>query len=59
MRRVIQPAVIKIVQRQVVEYTCDKCGRVCGTKANPKTTWYRNGRESHRCKRECGPAGHV
>lgn len=52
MRRVVQTAIIKVVRPQVVEYTCDWCGEVCGTRANPKQTWTSSGRaDRHYCKR--------
>lgn len=58
-RRIVQHAIIKVVQPQIVEYTCDECGKVCGTRANPKETWTgmgrEAGRESHYCKKTCGP----
>lgn len=59
MRRIVQHAIIKVIQPQIVEYTCDECGKVCGTRGNPKETWYgtgpNGGRESHYCKKTCGP----
>jgi len=35
-------------------YVCDKCGKACGTRDNPKRTWYSQGGERHYCIRECG-----
>lgn len=55
MRRVVQKAIIQVVQRQIVEYTCDDCGSVCGTRANPKETWYGRNGDKHYCKKTCGP----
>lgn len=55
MRRIVQPAVIKVIQKQVVEYTCDKCGAVCGTRANPKQTWHGSNGAHHYCKKTCSP----
>lgn len=60
-RRIVQHAVIKVIQPQIVEYTCDdpSCGKVCGTRENPKETWYgtgpNGGRVSHYCKKTCSP----
>lgn len=47
MKRIVQHAVIRVITPQVVEYTCDFCGKVCGTRENPKTT----GGEGHFCKK--------
>jgi hypothetical protein len=55
VREIVQHAVIKVVQPQVIRYTCDFCGKVCGTRDNPKRTWYKMGGESHYCKRTCHP----
>lgn len=57
MREIIQHAVIRVTQPQIVRYTCDFCGKVCGTRENPKKTWYRTGtgEESHYCKKTCHP----
>lgn len=58
-REIIQHAVIRVVQRQIVRYTCDFCGQVCGTRANPKSTWYyAGGGESHYCMKTCHPSMH-
>jgi hypothetical protein len=56
-REIVQHAVIKVVRRQVVRYTCDFCFKVCGTRQNPKRTWYRPSTrtEMHYCMRTCHP----
>ena len=52
MRRVVQTAIIKVVRPQIVEYICDWCGKVCGTRANPKETWTGSNRaDTHWCMR--------
>lgn len=57
VKRIVQHAVIRVVQRQVAEYTCDRCGAVCGTRQNPKSTWHvaGTGQEAHYCLRTCQP----
>lgn len=57
MREIIQHAVIKVIKPQIVKYTCDFCHAVCGTRENPKSTWYTagTGQEKHYCKRTCHP----
>lgn len=57
MREIIQHAILKVVQPQIVRFTCDFCHSVCGTRENPKKTWYMAGtREvSHYCMRTCHP----
>jgi hypothetical protein len=53
----VQHAIIHVVQPQIVEYICDHCGRVCGTRENPKSTWYQvntvkqTGKDTHYCKK--------
>lgn len=52
MRVIVQKAIIKVIQPQVVQYICDFCGQVCGTRENPKATWYGPGdKETHYCKK--------
>lgn len=56
MRVVVQKAVIKVVTPEIVHYICDFCGERCGTRENPKNTWYRvgnaePGRSMHYCKK--------
>jgi hypothetical protein len=53
MRRVVQKAKLVTVQRQIVEYTCDFCGAVCGTRQNPKLTLTTGSSQDdkHYCKR--------
>jgi hypothetical protein len=64
-KEIIQHAIIRVVQRPVVRYTCDRCGKVCGTRENPKTTWYvarwhakKVAPERHYCLRTCHPSAH-
>ena len=52
MKIVVQKAVLKVVRPQIVRYECDSCHEECGTRANPKETWYGGGREFHYCKRK-------
>lgn len=53
MRKIIQKRIIKEIQPEIAEYYCDKCGAQCGTKDNPKTTWYNSGEgtEKHYCNK--------
>ena len=54
MKRIVQHAKIVTIQRQIVEYICDRCGKVCGTRENPKQTRYASGsQEMHYCKKTC------
>lgn len=53
MRVIIQKAIVKVIQPQKVEYYCDNCGNLCGTRENPKTTVYTNGNQKHWCKKTC------
>lgn len=57
-KKIVQRAIIKVIQPQIVQYTCDRCGKVCGTKENRKTTWYSSDREIHYCLRTCHPSDH-
>jgi len=60
-REVVQHAIIKVIQPQIVRYTCDRCGKVCGTRGNPKSTWHQmrtGGGENHYCLRTCHPSDH-
>lgn len=36
-------------------YHCKECGKVCGTRENPKERWYGGGTVSYYCKRTCSP----
>jgi hypothetical protein len=56
-RKVIQKAIYQVIQPAVYQYTCDSCGKVCGTKDNPKQTLYGRGSKSYYCKRTCSPFG--
>lgn len=56
MRVVVQKAVIKVVTPEIVHYVCDFCGERCGTRENPKQTWYPIGqlgasKPKHYCKK--------
>lgn len=57
-REIIQRAIIKVVQPQIVRYTCDRCGKVCGTRENRKTTWVGLGPDRHYCEKTCHPFYH-
>jgi len=58
-RMIVQHAIIKVVQPQIVRYTCDRCGAVCGTRENRKTTWVgAGGPDLHYCMRTCHPFDH-
>jgi len=64
MRVVTQKKIIRVIQPEVVEYRCDWCGKQCGTRANPKETWYKSGERKatarHYCKwRGCVQAAHA
>jgi hypothetical protein len=56
-RAVIRKAVYQRISKAIVEYTCETCGKVCGTRENPKETWYARGDSKYYCKRTCSPAG--
>jgi len=51
MKKVIQKAKIKVIQPQIVHYFCDECGERCGTRQNPKETWFTPGGDKHYCKK--------
>ena len=53
MRKIVQKAVIKVITPEIVHYVCDFCGKRCGTRENPKQTWYRTspGHSMHYCKK--------
>jgi hypothetical protein len=51
VRTVVRKAVIQVITPQIVQYTCDFCSAVCGTRANPKETWTGGGRTWHYCKK--------
>lgn len=57
-REIVQRAIIKVIQPQIVRYTCDRCGQVCGTRENRKKTWYGSGVEFHYCEKTCQPSDH-
>lgn len=55
MKKVIQKRIVKVIQPEIVEYYCDKCGKRCGTKDNPKRIYYVvNSNDKHYC-RGCDP----
>ena len=49
MKKIIQKQIVKIIQPEIVEYTCDLCGEICGTDDNPKSTWNIRGETKHFC----------
>ena len=51
----MQKAIIKTIRPQIVYYFCDKCGERCGTRENPKETWFVTGKDEseHYCKKGC------
>lgn len=57
MKKIIQKGKIKVIQKQIVKYYCDKCKKLTGTRENPKKTWYGGTldmpTESHYCKKTC------
>lgn len=55
MKIVVQKRVVKVIQKEVVEYYCDACGARCGTKENKKSTWHdaKNNKSMHYCKKKC------
>ena len=55
MRVIIQSRVVQVIQPEIVEYICDDCGAVCGTKENPKEEYFKStlGRNIHFCKHGC------
>ena len=58
VKKIIQKRITKVVQREIVEYYCDRCGARCGTKDNRKSTWYSRVGDKHFCLRTCHPADH-
>jgi hypothetical protein len=66
VKKVIQPRITRVVQREIAEYYCDRCGARCGTKENKKSTWYTPrtsvrgavAAAKHYCLRTCHPADH-
>lgn len=55
MKVVTQKRVVQVIQREVSHFVCDRCGSRCGTRENPKETWYASRKASHYCKRTCSP----
>ena len=53
MKKIIQKAKIEVIRKQIVHYYCDKCGKRCGTRKNPKSTWYVPNGQKHYCKKTC------
>ena len=58
MRIVIQSRIVQVISPEIVQYRCDRCGAVCGTKQNNKETWYGKGKSKHYCKKTCSPRDH-
>jgi len=62
VKKVIQKRVVRVVQPEIVEYYCDRCGKRCGIKGNRKTTWHpmRNPPmpDKHYCEKTCHPYDH-
>lgn len=58
MRIVVQKRIVQVIQQEIVQYKCDRCGTVCGTKENKKETWYSRGKSKHYCKKTCSPRDH-
>ena len=58
MRIVVQPRIVQVIQKEVVRYECDRCGKVCGTKEYNKETWHGHGRPRHYCRNTCTPPMH-
>jgi len=51
MRKIIQKKIVKVIQPEIVHYFCDKCGKRCGTRDNPKTDIYSSKEGTkHYCK---------
>ena len=56
VKEIVQHAIIRVIRPQIVRYTCDFCGQICGTRDNPKKTWYvAGGGEKHYCMKTCSP----
>ena len=57
MRKIIQKGKIRVIQKQIIHYFCDRCGKRTGTISNPKVTWFGGisdkPTESHFCKNTC------
>ena len=54
MKIIKQKAIFKVVRPQIVEYICDKCGKVTGTRDNPKQTIsVTDSGDCHYCKKTC------
>ena len=60
MKVVTQKRVVQVIQREIFHFVCDRCGSRCGTRENPKETWYdtRERKSKHYCKRGCSPQEH-
>jgi ribosomal protein S17E len=52
MKKVIQKAIIKTIQRPIVEYYCDKCKKKF-EKGERKYTWYLPGHVEAHYHKEC------
>ncbi len=52
MKKVMQKADMKAIKSRIVHYFCDVYGKQCGTRDNPKETWYSSDdKEFHYCKK--------
>ena len=58
MKKVIQKRIVRVVQPEIAEYYCDRCGKRCGIKGNRKTTWYAPHVTFHYCEKTCHPSQH-
>ena len=58
MKKVIQKRIVQVIQREITEYYCDRCGNKCGTKENRKTTWTSGASQKHYCLSTCHPSDH-
>jgi len=58
MRIVVQRRIVEVIQKEIAEYRCDRCGSICGTKENRKETWHGQGKAKHYCKKTCSPRMH-
>ena len=53
MKKIIQKGKYKLIQKRIVHYFCDKCGKRTGIKGNFKETWFGLTKEFHFCKKTC------
>jgi hypothetical protein len=50
-RVVVQPRIVKEIQKEVIRFDCDFCGKECGTRANPKQIIDRGREKFYYCKK--------